>query len=196
MNKYALRTIVGTALLGLAKKSSGSSVKISKFSLYTIEYSYSFGLDHDFYWDLIDNPELKNDLFDGFYQKCSDIDSVDIHLNLGPGEMNYGINYIDEGDDDRRYIDGYIVLTISVKFRWDYFNPAVNHKDPASVGESIFNTEKNKFIQYMREEWQLDPNWERSNTRTIYGDTGIFAQRNGEWVPYNPANKVSKLRKR
>jgi len=57
MNKYALGTIVGTALLGLAKKHSGSSVKLR--NLYEAEYFFSevwyISIDtNDFPFDMSD----------------------------------------------------------------------------------------------------------------------------------------------
>ena len=195
MNKYTLGTIVGTALLGLAKKSSGSSAKIGKFSIYTIEYSFSFGIDNNFYWDLMDNPQLKNDLFDGFYQKLSDIDSVDVYLNLYPDPED--LDDEDYQEENRGYIEGYITLTVSVNFRSNsIFGLTTDFEDPGTVSKRIFDIERNKFIDYMREEWQLNSNWEAQNTRTYY-KYGIFVKQNGDWVPYNPKKpSPSKLRRR
>ena len=54
MNKYTLGTIVGTSLLGLAKRNSGSSVRIGK--RYEAEYSYNQGFFN------VDTNELPFDM--------------------------------------------------------------------------------------------------------------------------------------
>jgi len=197
MNKTALGTIVGTALLGLAKKHSGSSVKIKKFNVFTIEHSYVFGIDYDFFWDLVDDPELKSALFNGFYQKCSSVNSVNVYLHLQPDEED-----LDEEDyleENRPYIQGFIKLVVEVTFRSESYIQSLNERNHSyhqPAAESIFNTEKNKFIEYMYKEWQLNPNFEGTHRRIHSGHTDIFFQRNGDWALYRPPNMASKLRTR
>lgn len=200
--KYALGTIVGTALLGLAKKQSGSSVKIRKMHIYTMHYGYYFGISpktgDDLYWEhLIDNQHftdetfnsLKNEFKKRFAEKENpNLQGVNIYINPD-------ISFIDDYDDYDDIVDRYIWLSVDVIFHYD--QNSVFDTNPFNVAEEFFNIEKNKLIKNMRERYGLEPKWERIIRNKSDVGTKIFIQRNGEWIPYKPPkSNSSNLRKR
>jgi len=96
MNKYTLGTIVGTALLGLAKKHSGSSVKLR--NLYEAEYLFSEG---DF---SIDTNEFPFDVSDYILEYDQDGDVISESENSIYELHNYIWKFLSDIQYDEEYV--------------------------------------------------------------------------------------------
>ena len=207
MNKYAIGTAVGTALLGLTKRNSGSSVKIMKGHIETTEFDYFFGVSpvpEDEYnprWEyLVDNQYFTDETFNNLKNDLKEEGTEKKHSSL-PGiyiRIDSDLSFINDHDEIANTVNISIYLRVNVTFygSLNSFINAYRHKNPPGVAKEFFNIEKNKLIKNMRERYGLEPIWESSQSRRDAGNTKIFIQRNGKLVPYEPNLPKSKLRKR
>jgi len=215
MNKYTLGTIVGTALLALAKKHSGSSVKIMPAITETWTFEYSFGVspipvdEYNPRWEyLVDNQYFTDETFNNLKNDLKEEGTEKKHSNL-PGMyiyMDSDLFFINDYDEIDNTVDKSIYLRVNLTligdlnsfnnaYRQDAHNRMYHNKLREATTE-LFNIEKNKLIKNMRERYDLEPIWESSRIEIDNGDFGFFIQRNGKWVPYEAPTSKSNLRKR
>jgi len=174
MNKYALGTIVGTALVGLTKKHSGSQIKLKleveeytekRVSIYFKRYDESYieivpEVEETVREYLLDKPHLKIHSINAFTHDHGDDVATTEWLDIILSQREYE-EFDEENDDPWLYYDWHPITTLS-----DMLADNIDH-------ETNNTTEDGRYFV---------------TKKIVYNsDTGEV---------YNPPQKTSRLRKR
>jgi len=176
IDKYALGTVLGTALLGFAKSKLGSGVRLKKGYKEIFEARIDFMLDqHDFLLlqerqDIL--AQIKS-IVESYGAIFNGIEFSEIELDFG------GIDYLMQIDISKTHfseqqIEAYVMNDFESEFY--------------KIGDQIHFMLKENNI------FPVDVNVEITNDY-ISGHPYIKDQ-SGEWVPYTSSTADSKLRKR
>ena len=179
MNKYALGTVVGTSLLGLAKSKTGSNLRLTKKTMKELTIVNEFFSIH---------YEDGDDQIDLIYEEIEQYISVDpLVYPIEEGEQYPFVDvFIDEiaelvNDEE----EDFLIYRMSGEIKYTCL---VDDKDPLSESQRVFSNIQN-IINRIRpgyKEEQIKVH-ERYVQITINADTGEIYQ--------NPKTR-SKLRKR
>lgn len=197
MNKYALGTIVGTALVGLAKnKGSQSKIKMG----YLIEptklrvvLQYKLEQNKDLYDNdgNLDVSLAREFLFKKIKKQLKKHDIKVLTIKRSKKE-NSALMLITGNPTFTLPLEFDILNVHEVKKAYEkVINEIVEPLGFTIVPDSFYKYSTNKNFAVGREN---HPYWfERFNP---YTEKNILIQKNGEWIPYNPKRRHSKLRRR
>ena len=176
MNKYALGTIVGTSLLGLAKSKFGSNTKLKPKKYNIKEFAIQFTL-YDWDEDDVLDPQVEREVNQKVLQKYQSVNSYGIETIQG---MELDIDTYDLDGDESPLV--YIIFLIS--FLEDS-NIDLRLYEIADTAEEVLE----KYGFHMGGT-NVEDNYSGEKSFVLYLD-----EKTGKWKPYSVSKpKTPKLR--
>ena len=179
MNKYTLGTVLGTALLGVAKSKLGSGVRLKKGYKEIFEATLYVTLNEHYFLPL-EEQQIRQDILDQIKSIVESYGAIFNGIEFSEIELDFGgIDYLMQIDISKTHFsEQQIEAYVMNDFESELYN----------IGDQIH------FMLNENNIFPDDVNVEITNDY-ISGHPYIKDQ-SGEWVPYTSSTADSKLRKR
>lgn len=179
MNKYTLGTVLGTALIALAKSKMGSGVKLKKGYKQRLTGNIIFGLEEDVI-DFDDNTMSK-------IKKTIE--------SYGHGFVIQDISFFQDYQEDINYTYSSVCIEVYKDYcSWRY-NPTKEIEN-ASQFNTLLGNLKDKIENVIPDYYLDEAGFDDINTSNDVSMHPYIKDQSGEWVPYTSSTADSKLRKR